>query len=86
MGSAALGPPIPCQHDSYRSVLALGTVPGRLMSKSLRLMEEKRASVSPRAGAATNATAQELEQLWEASPSPAVPAPCGWRTPHPSLL
>lgn len=56
------------------------------MSKSLRLMEEKRASVSPRAGAATNATAQELEQLWEASPSPAVPAPCGWRTPHPSLL
>lgn len=40
--SIALGtPPMPCQCDSYRSVLALGTVPGRLMSRSLRLMKEK---------------------------------------------
>lgn len=30
-----------CWCHSYRSVLALGTVPGRLMSRSLRLMEEK---------------------------------------------
>lgn len=34
-------PAMPRQCDSYRSVLALGTVPGRLMSRSLRLMKEK---------------------------------------------
>lgn len=40
--------PVLCQSDSYRRVLALGTVPGRLMSRSLRLAEKKeRASVSP---------------------------------------
>lgn len=35
-----------CLCSSYRSVLALGTVPGRLMSRSLRLEERERASVS----------------------------------------
>lgn len=30
-----------CLCSSYRSVLALGTVPGRLMSRSLRLEEER---------------------------------------------
>lgn len=40
--------PALCQSNSYRRVLALGTVPGRLMSRSLRLAEKKeRASVSP---------------------------------------
>lgn len=38
---------MPCWHHSYRSVLALGTVPGRLMSRSLRLMEEKEGQGEP---------------------------------------
>lgn len=40
-------PSMTCWCDSYRSVLALGTVPGRLMSRSLRLMEEKEGQCEP---------------------------------------
>lgn len=80
--------PMPCQCDSYRSVLALGTVPGRLISRSLRLMEEKESRCEPvgRCCHQCHSARAGVPPAPGGSTCPAVLAPCGWRTPQPFLL
>lgn len=85
--SATLGTPMSCQCESYRSVLALGTVPGRLMSRSLRLMEEKEGQCEPTGKCChqCHSSRAGAPWIWEGVPCRALLAPCGWRPPHSHL-